>query len=77
MSDKVLTESLRRLRTRGLIAKADDADRVTAGVVYGLTPLGESFTNGPLLQLATWAADHQAELAEAAEPGEAAGPEQP
>lgn len=69
LSDKVLTESLRRLQNRGLItkaeAKADDAGRTTPGAVYELTPLGESFANGPLLHLATWAVEHQAELGEA------------
>jgi len=32
------------------------------GARYQLSPLGESLTNGPLAQLARWAADHQAEL---------------
>jgi DNA-binding HxlR family transcriptional regulator len=54
ISDKVLTESLRRLRGRDLVTRAP------GDAVYQLSPLGASFTNGPLLQLARWAADHQA-----------------
>ncbi|MET8999828.1 helix-turn-helix domain-containing protein [Amycolatopsis sp. NPDC004169] len=60
VSDKVLTQALRRLRTRGLVAKTTGP---AGGAVYQLTPLGDSFANGPLAQLARWAADHQAELA--------------
>lgn len=66
VSDKVLTQALRRLRSRGLVARARAAGRGSpgAGTVYRLTPLGESFANGPLLQLAQWAADNQAALAD-------------
>jgi DNA-binding HxlR family transcriptional regulator len=53
ISDKVLTESLRRLQHRSLVTRAP------RGAIYELTPLGDSFTNGPLLHLARWAADHQ------------------
>ena len=61
-SDKVLTESLRRLTSRGLIARTThDSRRDTA--VYELTELGASFASGPLAQLAEWAAENQAELA--------------
>ncbi|MEV5575327.1 helix-turn-helix domain-containing protein [Spirillospora sp. NPDC052269] len=65
-SDKVLTQALQRLLAHGLITKERAADPVSAnsGVVYRLSPLGESFTNGPLVQLAQWAADNQAELAD-------------
>ena len=59
-SDKVLTESLRRLSSRGLIARTPH--RPGAGAVYELTALGASFANGPLAHLAEWAAEHQAEL---------------
>ncbi|KAA9379218.1 helix-turn-helix transcriptional regulator [Microbispora cellulosiformans] len=59
VSDKVLTEALRRLRARGLVLKGGGQ----AGAVYRLSPLGESFANGPLAQLAQWAADNQDELA--------------
>jgi DNA-binding HxlR family transcriptional regulator len=61
VSDKVLTESLRRLSSRGLVTRtADDSRRDTA--VYELTGLGASFASGPLKQLAEWAAENQAEL---------------
>ncbi len=61
VSDKVMTESLRRLSSRGLVTKtADGSRRDTA--VYELTGLGASLTGGPLAQLATWAAENQAAL---------------
>ncbi|MFJ9781694.1 winged helix-turn-helix transcriptional regulator [Amycolatopsis sp. NPDC101161] len=57
VSDKVLTESLRRLASRGLVARTGrDA------AVYELTPLGASFATGPLAHLAEWAAENQGEL---------------
>lgn len=60
-SDKVLTESLRRLASRGLVARtAPEAGRDAA--VYELTSLGASFASGPLAHLAEWAAENQAEL---------------
>ncbi|GAA1567957.1 helix-turn-helix domain-containing protein [Actinomadura kijaniata] len=66
ISDKVLTQALRRLRSRGLVTRVRDAEGAPArgAAVYRLTPLGESFANGPLAHLARWAADHQAELVE-------------
>jgi DNA-binding HxlR family transcriptional regulator len=64
ISDKVLTESLRRLQARALVTKASDTERPSGhrGAVYQLSPLGGSLANGPLTLLAKWAADHQAEL---------------
>jgi DNA-binding HxlR family transcriptional regulator len=62
VSDKVLTESLRRLASRGLVTRAADAEG-RGRAVYGLSPLGESFASGPLAQLARWAADNQDYLA--------------
>lgn len=60
-SDKVLTESLRRLASRGLVAKTRrDSGRDAA--VYELTALGASFASGPLAHLAEWAADNLAAL---------------
>lgn len=60
-SDKVLTESLRRLASCGLVAKTSpDSQRDAA--VYELTTLGASFASGPLAHLAEWAAENQAEL---------------
>ncbi|NBH12109.1 helix-turn-helix domain-containing protein [Amycolatopsis sp. SID8362] len=64
VSDKVLTESLRRLTARGLVARAPhEAGRDAA--VYELTPLGASFAEGPLAHLAEWAAENQAALSPA------------
>ncbi|EOD63845.1 winged helix-turn-helix transcriptional regulator [Amycolatopsis vancoresmycina] len=65
ISDKVLTQALRRLQARGLVTKASGAGPQPAqgGVTYRLSALGESFADGPLRQLAHWAADNQAELA--------------
>jgi DNA-binding HxlR family transcriptional regulator len=60
VSDKVLAESLRRLASRGLVARANGSRRDTA--VYELTELGASLAGGPLARLAEWAADNQAEL---------------
>lgn len=64
ISDKVMTESLRRLQARGLVTRARDTDEHSPrnGATYRLSPLGESFTNGPLAHLAQWAADNQPEL---------------
>jgi DNA-binding HxlR family transcriptional regulator len=65
VSDKVLTESLRRLASRGLIVRAHDSGpaRKRGSAVYQLSPLGESFADGPLAHLAQWAADNQDHLA--------------
>lgn len=61
ISDKVLTDSLRRLASRDLVTRtAADSRRDTA--VYELTELGNSFARGPLAQLAKWAADNHAAL---------------
>lgn len=60
VSDKALTQALQRLRSRGLVTKVRGAGQAPAhaGAVYQLSPLGESFANGPLAQLAQWAADN-------------------
>jgi DNA-binding HxlR family transcriptional regulator len=62
VSDKALTESLRRLTARGLVARMPNGSRRDAAR-YELTALGTSFAGGPLAQLAGWAAEHQEELA--------------
>lgn len=64
VSDKVLTQALQRLQARGLVVRGSSADQSSmhAGAVYRLSMLGESFTNGPLAQLAQWAADNQDDL---------------
>jgi DNA-binding HxlR family transcriptional regulator len=58
ISDKALTESLRRLCERSLVTRAPGR-----GASYRLSPLGASLADGPLAALAHWAADHQHELA--------------
>jgi hypothetical protein len=35
---------------------------IFVAAIYQLTTLGESFANGPLAELARWAADNHAEL---------------
>ena len=62
VSDKVLTESLRRLSSHGLVTKTRRESGRDAAV-YELTTLGTSFGSGPLAHLAEWAAAHQIELA--------------
>jgi DNA-binding HxlR family transcriptional regulator len=61
-SDKALTESLRRLTSRGLVARTSHETRRDAAV-YELTLVGASFATGPLAHLAKWAAENQIELA--------------
>jgi len=61
VSDKALTESIRRLAARGLVTRTSDDSRRDAAV-YALTRLGASFAHGPLAQLAEWAAAHRTEL---------------
>jgi DNA-binding HxlR family transcriptional regulator len=61
-SDKVLSEALRRLASRGLISRSTDPSAVEAAI-YELSDLGMSLATGPLLHLARWAAENQAELA--------------
>jgi DNA-binding HxlR family transcriptional regulator len=61
VSDKVLTQALRRLLARGLVVRDGG---IAGGAVYQLSELGESFADGPLAQLAQWAADHQDDLAD-------------
>jgi len=56
VSDKVLTQTLRRLHRNGLIVRiASPADR---SVAYELSELGDSLANGPLAALAEWAIAH-------------------
>jgi DNA-binding HxlR family transcriptional regulator len=62
VSDKVLTESLRRLSSRGLVVRAGGHSRREVAV-YELSAFGTSFANGPLAQLAEWAEANQSQLA--------------
>ena len=65
VSDKVLSQALQRLLARGLITRhIGDGRSVGQGVAfYQLSPLGDSFANGPLAHLAQWAATNQTDLA--------------
>jgi DNA-binding HxlR family transcriptional regulator len=59
-SDKVLTESLRRLTAGGLVAAQPGGS--ARHVTYGLTELGTSFVDGPLIALGRWAEQRGHEL---------------
>lgn len=59
--DKTLTESLRRLLGRGLVARRPDPAAPPA-VEYRLTELGVGLVDGPLRALATWVRDYGDEL---------------
>ncbi|MER5395034.1 helix-turn-helix domain-containing protein [Streptomyces sp. NPDC002599] len=70
ISDKVLTDSLRRLLASGLIerhARAEAPPRVD----YALTGLGQSLVEGPLTALGRWMTEHGDELLETQESGDA------
>ncbi|MFJ8361806.1 winged helix-turn-helix transcriptional regulator [Streptomyces sp. NPDC093984] len=56
VSDKVLTQTLRRLHANGLIVRITmPTDR---SVAYELSDLGSSLADGPLAALGRWAIDH-------------------
>ncbi|MHA6761954.1 winged helix-turn-helix transcriptional regulator [Streptacidiphilus sp. PAMC 29251] len=56
ISDKVLSQTLRRLAAHGLITRiTTTTDRTVA---YELSALGESLANGPLAALGHWAVEH-------------------
>jgi DNA-binding HxlR family transcriptional regulator len=66
MSDKVLTETLRRLLANGLVERRS-YPAAPPRVEYGLTPLGASLAAGPLRAMADWTTAHGEELLEAQE----------
>lgn len=66
VSDKSLTESLRRLTASGLVTPTA-ADATSRHVRYELTALGASFVEGPLRALGLWAVDHGHEVVAAQE----------
>ncbi|EDY45542.1 winged helix-turn-helix transcriptional regulator [Streptomyces sp. SPB074] len=74
ISDKVLTEALRRLLSRGLIDRHAYAG-APPRVEYGLTGLGRGLVEGPLTALGHWAVAHGDALLEAQD--EAAGDRPP
>ena len=65
VSDKVLTQTLRRLHTNGLIVRiTKPGDR---SVAYELSELGGSLSDGPLAALGQWAIDHADQILAAQE----------
>ncbi|GLZ43045.1 helix-turn-helix domain-containing protein [Actinokineospora sp. NBRC 105648] len=69
LSDKVLTETLRRLRANGLIER-QAYPQAPPRVEYRLTALGESLAAGPLRALADWVTEHGDDLLAAQEAAE-------
>jgi len=63
ISQKMLTQTLRRLETDGLVQRTV-FDHVPPHVEYALTPLGETL-EGPLVAICDWAMGHLPELREA------------
>lgn len=58
VSDKVLSESLRRLTAARLV----DRHRARGVATYALSELGASFADGPMIVLAEWASSHHDDL---------------
>jgi DNA-binding HxlR family transcriptional regulator len=56
--NKVLTETLRRMRRDGLVLRTAGEPRVTGPVVYELTPMGRTLLRA-LRPLGVWFRDHQ------------------
>jgi DNA-binding HxlR family transcriptional regulator len=67
LSDRVLTDTLRRARHNGLVTRRAEPARF-GGVWYRLTPTGRSLL-GAVRPLAEWAQRHRAEIAAAQQPG--------
>ncbi|MHA6625353.1 winged helix-turn-helix transcriptional regulator [Pseudonocardia sichuanensis] len=72
ISDKVLTETLRRLLGHGLVGRHAYAESPPR-VEYRLTELGKSLVEGPLVALARWTLDHGDDLLAAQEHAAAPG----
>lgn len=64
ISDKALTEALRRLLGHGLIGRHRYA-QAPPRVEYALTPLGLSLVEGPMRALGEWVEEHGDALLEA------------
>ncbi|MER5864213.1 helix-turn-helix domain-containing protein [Kitasatospora sp. NPDC002040] len=67
ISDKVLTDTLRRLLATGLVDRRAHAE-APPRVEYGLTGLGRSLVEGPMAALGRWAVEHGDELLDAQGP---------
>ena len=63
ISQKMLTQTLRRMEAEGLVER-DVLDRVPPHVEYSLTPLGRTLER-PLVAICEWAMEHLDELREA------------
>ncbi|WP_086824999.1 helix-turn-helix domain-containing protein [Allokutzneria sp. NRRL B-24872] len=61
ISDKVLTETLRRLLGRGLVERRRFAE-APPRVEYALTALGKSLVDGPMRALGDWVVEHGDDL---------------
>lgn len=61
ISDKALTEALRRLIGRALVVRSPDP-QAPPRVDYRLTELGTAFVDGPLRSLAAWVGEYGDEL---------------
>ncbi|MFG1605792.1 winged helix-turn-helix transcriptional regulator [Actinoplanes sp. NPDC049265] len=71
ISDKALTEALHRLSSNGLIERTW-FPQAPPRVDYALTPLGQTFADGPMRALADWVTKYGDELFEAQERNEPA-----
>jgi DNA-binding HxlR family transcriptional regulator len=60
VTQRVLTQTLRRLERNGMIARRV-LETSPLGVEYSLTPLGESF-RGPFTHLLDWTIEHSGEV---------------
>jgi DNA-binding HxlR family transcriptional regulator len=63
ISQKMLTQTLRRMEAEGLVER-EVLDRVPPHVEYSLTPLGRTLER-PLVSICEWAMNHLPELREA------------
>lgn len=72
ITQKALTETLRRLERNGLVER-HVATASPIAVVYSITPLGRTL-QAPFLSLYDWALDHQGDLSEAQRRFDANGP---
>jgi DNA-binding HxlR family transcriptional regulator len=73
VSDKVLTDTLRRLLANGLVARHPRTGSTPPHVDYALTPLGRSLVDGPLRELGRWSLAHGDALLAAQESAESPG----
>lgn len=71
ISQKMLTQTLRRMELDGLVLRTVH-DRVPPHVVYSLTPLGDTLQD-PLVAICEWAMAHLPELREARARNQAGG----